>query len=192
MPGAGVPASPAGTGAAGGDGARRLLAFLAQLDERHALAVVVVGDLAVEAVVALVGIDLAGGADRAHLALVGAGLAGAAALLAAAQPPVEYPKAPRERQRRAQRAEVLAEELAVEGGDRQQPAGVEYERPLAIEAQRECGLERFDLGVAHRLAHRLQREAEQRDQHQHLDAQQALVHHVAGTRAACSLSFCAP
>ena len=66
-----------------------LFAPFATVDQWQADPVVIVDDLAVEAVMALVGIDLAGGANGPHRTAIGANLAGLAAFLASPQPPFE-------------------------------------------------------------------------------------------------------
>ena len=89
-----------------------VLAFvaLAGLDQRRTPAVVPVGDLAVQAVVALVGVDPAVVVDCLDLTLAGAELAGLAAFRPAAQP-VEQPQPGGNGQGGPQRAEILAIEL---------------------------------------------------------------------------------
>ena len=71
--------------------------------------VVLVELLAVHAVDALVDIDLAVGVDRLNRAFLGTALAGRAAFGPALQP-VEHAEPSGDRQRRAERAEVAAEE----------------------------------------------------------------------------------
>jgi hypothetical protein len=68
-----------------------------------------VENLTMQAVDAFVRVDLARRVDRLHRALVGAGLAGISAFVIALQP-VEHPEPRRDRQRRAQRAEIAAVE----------------------------------------------------------------------------------
>ena len=124
---------------------------------------------------ALVGVDLPGRMDRLHLAFLGADLARLAALAPALQP-VEQPQPRRDRQRRAERAQVAAVELAVDGRDEDQTQRPGDEAPLAHEAQRDRGLERLDLGELLGLAERLQRHREQPEQDQVLHRPQPLVH----------------
>ena len=63
-----------------------VLTLLAFFYQRRAALVVPIGDLALQAVMAFVVDDLTRGLDRGDLALVTAGLAGRAALIATAQP----------------------------------------------------------------------------------------------------------
>src|SRR5690554_7431587 len=78
--------------------------------------------------------------DRLDMALVGADLAGLAALLVATQP-VEQADAGGNRQAGPQRADVAAVELVVEGADHQQQHRIEDEAPLALELEQHGGLE---------------------------------------------------
>src|SRR5690606_7226339 len=117
-------------------------ALLALVDQRRTLVLVVVGHLAVEAVVALVAVDVAVRMDRLDLAFHGAQLAGVATLLAPLEP-VEQTELAGHRQGRAQRADVAAVDLAGEDVDNQQDHRVEHEPPLAVELQGDGGLERL-------------------------------------------------
>ena len=75
--------------------------------------IVVVKDLAMQAVNALVRVDLAGRMDRLDGAVHRAGLAGPAAFPAADQP-LEHARPGRQRQRPAERTEIAAPESAFE------------------------------------------------------------------------------
>ena len=75
-----------------------------------------------QAVDAFIGVDLAGRVDRLNRAFVGTGLARAAAFLVAPQP-VEHADPRRNRQRRAQRAQIAAVEPFDEQADHQQRHG---------------------------------------------------------------------
>src|SRR5690554_3622860 len=94
----------------------RLLALFALHHHGRTLAVVVVGDLAVQAVVAFVGIDVSLGMNRLDMTLVGTDLAGLAALFMPTQP-VEQTNPRRKRQTGTQRAHIAAVEFVVEGAD---------------------------------------------------------------------------
>src|SRR5690606_6225210 len=85
-------------------------ALLALVDQRRTLVVVVVGHLAIEAVVALVVVDVTIRVDRLDLAFHGAQLAGVATLLATLEP-VEQAELAGHRQGRAERADVAAVDL---------------------------------------------------------------------------------
>ena len=126
---------------------------------------------------AFVGIDCARLVDRLDLAFLGAGLTGSAAFAAPAQP-VHHAQSRRHAQGRAERADILAVELAVEHRDHHQTEGVGHERQLAIEAQGDGGLERLDLRIAFGGRQRLQRNAEQHQQNEVLDPPQAVVQHL--------------
>src|SRR5690606_24997342 len=157
---------------------RRFLASCLALvlqDQRRTLVLVVVGHLAIEAVMALVVVDMAVRVDGLDLAFLGAQLAGVAAFLAALEP-VEQAHPAGHRQGGAQRAEVTAEHLAGEDIDHQQDHRVEHEPPLAVELEHDGGLERLYLGGLLGQHHRFQRDAEQYQQDDVLDGPQPLVH----------------
>ena len=78
-------------------------------------------------------------------ALVGAALAGLAALRPSPQP-FEHAHASGDRECRTQRAEVAAEEAFDKKARTQKDGGIEDEWPVADELQDDRGLERFDLG----------------------------------------------
>src|SRR6185312_14124896 len=118
---------------------RGAFALLALLYHRWALVVVDAGDLAIQAVVAFVEVDAAIRMDRLDLALVGADLAGAAALGASAQP-FEQSPASGHGQSGTQRADIAAIELVVERGYADQQHRVEHVAPRAREVQGERGL----------------------------------------------------
>src|SRR5690606_18917571 len=88
---------------------RAPLALQAALDAHRALVIMVVQDLAVQARYALIGVDVALGMDRLDRAFLEAAHARVAAFAIALEP-VEHADAPRDRQRRAERAQVAAEE----------------------------------------------------------------------------------
>src|SRR5690606_32672664 len=150
-------------------------ALLALVDQRRTLVLVVVGHLAVEAVVALVAVDVAVRMDRLDLAFHGAQLAGVATLLAPLEP-VEQTELAGHRQGRAQRADVAAVDLAGEEVDDQQDHRVEHEPPLAVELQGDGGLERLHLGGLLGQHHGFQGDAEQHERNDVLDGPQAFVH----------------
>src|SRR5690606_31714723 len=157
---------------------RRFLATCLALvlqDQRRTLVLVVVGHLAIEAVMALVVVDMPIRVDGLNLAFLGAQLAGVAALLAALEP-VEQAHPAGHRQRRTERAHVAAEHLAGENVDHQQDHRVEHEPPLAVELEHDGGLERLYLGGLLGQHHRFQGDAEQYQQDDVLDGPQPLVH----------------
>lgn len=101
-----------------------------------------------------IGIDLAGDANGPALALIGADLARATALLAPLQP-VENTQAGGNRQRRTQRTEIAAEKLSNKQGRNQQSYRVGDVTPLALEAQGDGGLEGLYLDQAADIAYGL-------------------------------------
>src|SRR5690625_4182978 len=92
---------------------RELLTAFHLLDDHRAAVLGFVEHLAVQAVDALVRVDLARRVDGLHRALDGAGLTGVAAFMIALQP-AEPAEARRDRQRGAQRAEIAALEPLAE------------------------------------------------------------------------------
>src|SRR5690606_33097031 len=127
-----------------------------------------------QAVMAFVVIDMPVRMNRLHFAFVGTDLTGIAAFLAPLEP-VEQPEASGDRQARAQRADVAAIDLAGKDVDQQQEYRVGDEPPLAVELQRDGGLEGFDLGGLLGHHHGFQRDAEQHQQHDVLDGPEPLV-----------------
>ena len=107
-----------------GRGRKRLalLALEPHLDHVRAALVVVVQLLAMHAVDALVDIDLPLGMDRLHRAFLGAALARRAAFGPALQP-LEHADPAGDRERRAERAEIAAEEALDEQAGRQAASG---------------------------------------------------------------------
>ena len=126
---------------------------------------------------ALIVDDFARGLDSGDLALVGAGLAGLAALAPSAQP-VEDTEAGDKAQARPQRADVFAVKLAVDGRDGQQRHRVNHENRFAHEAQDEGRLERFHFGQFSGVHHGIQRQPHQGDEDEIFNRPQSLVHHL--------------
>ena len=113
--------------------------------------------------------------DRLDLAFAGTELAGPAAFRAALEP-VEQARLGRDRQGRAQRAEVAAIDLAGEQVDHQQRDGVGDEPPLAVEAEGDGGLERLHLRGLLGQRQGFQGETEEHQQDDVLDRPEPLVH----------------
>ena len=129
---------------------------------------------AVEALKALVVIDLSLLVDGALAAAHAAELAWRPAFLAA-RDPVELPRLAAERQRRAERAQIAAERFVDEQIDADEANGIGDERPVPHEDQREGGLEGFDLGDGFGGGGGMQRGAERGGQHQVFGAPQPAV-----------------
>src|SRR5690554_2328483 len=132
----------------------RFLALLALHHHGRTLAIIMIGDLAVQTVVALVGVDMPLGMNRLDVALVGTNLAGLAALLVPTQP-VEQANAGRNRQTSTQRADVAAIEFVIKSADHQQQHRIEDKAPFTLELEQYRRLEWLDLGVDLGLRQRL-------------------------------------
>ena len=112
--------------------------------------------------------------DRLDRAVDRADLTGRAALAVPLQP-FELTDLGRDRERRAERAEVAAERPLDEQPDPEQDERVDHERPGAVELQHDRGLERLDLGDADGERHRPERQREQAEEHDVFDRPQTLV-----------------
>ena len=107
--------------------------------------VIVIGDLAIEAIKTFVHVNFAAPLDGAHRAHALADVALAATLGAALQP-VEHAHAAQDRQARAQRADEAAIEALDEQPGAEQRHGIDNGGPRRVETERDRGLERLDAG----------------------------------------------
>ena len=112
--------------------------------------------------------------DRLHHAFLGAAMARRTAFLVAPEP-FEDPQLAGDRERRAERAEIAAEEALDEEADRQQQAGIEHERPFPRETQDHRRLERLDLRHLLGEAQRVEGQPEQGDEDDVFHGPEALV-----------------
>src|SRR4030065_880583 len=149
--------------------------FFSPLRQGRAFILIVEGNLAIKAIVALIRVDCARGADGLHFAFDSADLALQAAFLAPSQP-IKGAKPSRNHQRRAQRAEAFAIEFTIEGGKRHHPQGKRHIDPFALKAERNGRLERLDFGIENRLAHGVQRYAEQAKKNQKVQPRHTVLH----------------
>jgi hypothetical protein len=114
-------------------------------------------ELAIQAVEALVHLDVTVGRDRLDRAASRTQLAARAALRTSLEH-VRDPELPAERHDGAERAQEAAECALDEEADSEQREGVDHERPRAVEPQRDDGLEGLHLGGRSGRGHRVEGE----------------------------------
>ena len=134
-----------------GTGGRRFFPHpqLGGLHQRRAAGVVIIFDLAVEALEALGGDDLAALLNRPHRARALAQMARIAAFGTALEH-IDEVQPVEDRQKAAERTQKAAIGPFGEKPDRQQDTSVDHIRPGTGEFRDDGGLERFDLGGSSR------------------------------------------
>jgi len=139
--------------------------------------IVPVSHLAIQAIMALIGVDLTGRPDGLHLALSGTDLAGAATLLAPPQP-VKDTQRCRDGQGGPEWAEILAKKLAVENIDEQQGQGIGKKNTSPVKVHHNRRFKGLNLGSPGCIADGLQGQTQQDDKDDIFQRRQPLMDDV--------------